>query len=66
MLQSLMHILFEIFVEVLLYGTGYAILRAFGIKEPVENLCYAIGILFWIFIAAGGLLLYKAIPELYI
>ena len=54
-------ILFEVFFEFILRGTGYALIRLFRPRsDPSDTACAIVGILFWIAVGTGGYFIYRA------
>ena len=54
-------ILFEIFFEIIIQGTGYVLVRTVRPKtEPDDTICAVVGLLFWVFVGVGGYFVYHA------
>lgn len=52
--------LFELIVELLLYGTGRLLLKPFyRDKEPVDGLCTLVGVLAWVAFAVAAVMAYR-------
>ena len=51
----------EIFFELIIQGTGYAILRVIRPdRQPSDRSAAIVGVVFWVAMGAGGYLLYQA------
>ena len=54
-------ILFEIFFELIIQGTGYVLVRTVRPKtEPDDTVCTVVGLLFWAAVGVGGYFVYRA------
>ncbi len=54
-------ILFEIFFEIIIQGTGYVLVRTVRPKtEPDDTVCTVVGLLFWVCVGVGGYFVYRA------
>ena len=54
-------ILFEIFFEIIIQGTGYVLVRTVRPKTaPDDTICAVVGLLFWVFVGVGGYFVYHA------
>lgn len=57
-------ILFELVVELLLYGTGRLLLKPFfRDKEPNDALCALVGLLAWAAFAVAAFMAYRYVPS---
>ncbi len=55
-------ILFEVFFEFMLQGTGYVLIRLFRPNdEPSDTACTIVGIIFWVVVGTGGYFIYRAV-----
>ena len=53
-------ILFEVFFELIIKGTGYALVRLVRPKpEPSETACAVVGLLFWGAVGIGSYFIYR-------
>ena len=60
-LRVIGRILFEVFFEFILQGTGYVLIRLFRPRdEPGDTACAIVGILFWAVVGIGGYYIYRA------
>ena len=54
-------ILFEVFFEFTIQGTGYVLVRTVRPKtEPDDTVCTVVGLLFWVVVGIGGYFTYRA------
>ena len=54
-------ILFEVFFEFIIQGTGYVVVRTVRPKtEPDDTVCTVVGLLFWVVVGIGGYFTYRA------
>ena len=54
-------ILFEVFFEFIIRGTGYVLVRTVRPKtEPDDTVCTVVGLLFWVVVGIGGYFTYRA------
>jgi hypothetical protein len=54
-------ILFEVFFELIIKGTGYALVRLVRPKEePGETTCAVVGLFFWCAVGIGSYFVYRA------
>ena len=54
-------ILFEVFFEFIIQGTGYVLVRTVRPKtEPDDTVCTVVGLLFWVVVGIGGYFTYRA------
>ena len=54
-------ILFEVFFEFIIQGTGYLLVRIFKKEaEPDDTVCTVVGLLFWLAVGIGGYFIYRA------
>jgi len=54
-------LVFEIFFELIIQGTGHVLIRTFRpAHEPSDKACAVVGLLFWAAAGVGGYLLYRA------
>ena len=54
-------ILFEVFFEFIIQGTGYVLVRTVRPKtEPDDTVCTVVGLLFWVVAGIGGYFTYRA------
>ena len=53
-------ILFEVFFEFIIQGTGYVLVRTVRPKtEPDDTVCTVVGLLFWVVVGIGGYFTYR-------
>lgn len=54
-------ILFEVFFEFIIQGTGYVLVRTVRPKtEPDDTVCAVVGLLFWAAVGVGSYFAYRA------
>ncbi|MBB3922808.1 MULTISPECIES: hypothetical protein [Xanthomonas] len=54
-------ILFEVFFELTIQGTGYILVRTVRPEaEPDDTICTVVGLLFWVVVGVGGYFVYRA------
>ena len=50
----------EVFVELLVKGVGYGIIKAFRPRsEPGDGACALVGLAFWAVVAVGAVIIYR-------
>ena len=55
-------LLFELFVECMIRGAGYLLVRTLRLKaEPDDTICVVAGVLFWTVIGSGSYVVYRAV-----
>ncbi len=55
-------LLFELFVECMIWGAGYLLVRTLRIKAgPDDTICVVAGLLFWTGIGIGSYVVYRAV-----